>query len=488
MGELLVRRTYFGQNRTDLGKCTHHCRFFVVVESARALFFLAFRSIREYISLEYISLEYISLDLFCFVNLTSSCLLILWTVRRTIIRFLTGLQWDPSFGPNLRQKRNRQHDPKCRLKSSQVKSVYFNHPPQGNSSNYYIILGLTDKAAPPTSQQSEWSIDTWKSVQIYSRFELRERLFRTKRQVFESWSTWSPAVDRCTPGNLSIFRSKTQVFESWGAWSPAVDRWTPENLSRFIPGFWAKRASIQDEEAGFWVVGCLIACWGPLYTWNSVHIQVEEAGFCVLEYLIACRGPLYTWNSFYIHSRVELRGRLLREVIEATGFWVSQYFDCRGTLHTFERVDSRSAPDSARSEAGPALLAEVVVEVTCVDRCTPGNLPQIEPKEEKDWRGLFRNLRALRLPWISVHASISSSLPPPPSPPHHPPTELREESDWRDLFGGRSVLCLPWIAVHVRPFPPPPHITPPHTPHKTELWEERDWRDLFWNLRALHLP
>ena len=47
----------------------------------------------------------------------------------------------------------RQHDRKCRLKSSQVKSIYFNHPSQGNSTNYYLILGLRDKAAPSTSQQ-----------------------------------------------------------------------------------------------------------------------------------------------------------------------------------------------------------------------------------------------------------------------------------------------------------------------------------------------
>ena len=53
----------------------------------------------------------------------------------------------------LRQTRSRQHDRKCRLKSNQVKSVYFNHPSQGNSTNYYLILGLRDKAAPPTSQQ-----------------------------------------------------------------------------------------------------------------------------------------------------------------------------------------------------------------------------------------------------------------------------------------------------------------------------------------------
>ena len=48
---------------------------------------------------------------------------------------------------------SRQHDRKCRLKSNQVKSIYFNHPSQGNSTNYYLILGLRDKAAPPTSQQ-----------------------------------------------------------------------------------------------------------------------------------------------------------------------------------------------------------------------------------------------------------------------------------------------------------------------------------------------
>ena len=43
----------------------------------------------------------------------------------------------------------RQHNRKCRLKSSQ----YTYHRSQGNSTNYYLILGLRDKAAPPTSQQ-----------------------------------------------------------------------------------------------------------------------------------------------------------------------------------------------------------------------------------------------------------------------------------------------------------------------------------------------
>ena len=34
-----------------------------------------------------------------------------------------------------------------------VKLIYFNHPSQGNSANYYIILDPRDKAAPPTGQQ-----------------------------------------------------------------------------------------------------------------------------------------------------------------------------------------------------------------------------------------------------------------------------------------------------------------------------------------------
>ena len=49
------------------------------------------------------------------------------------------------------QTRSRQHDRKCRLTSGQVN--IFNYPSQGNSTNYYIILGRRDKVAPPTSQQ-----------------------------------------------------------------------------------------------------------------------------------------------------------------------------------------------------------------------------------------------------------------------------------------------------------------------------------------------
>ena len=55
------------------------------------------------------------------------------TVRRTLLRSQLAC-----------------NDRKGRLKSSQY---YFNHPSQGNSTNYYLILGPRDKAAPPRSQQ-----------------------------------------------------------------------------------------------------------------------------------------------------------------------------------------------------------------------------------------------------------------------------------------------------------------------------------------------
>ena len=54
---------------------------------------------------------------------------------------------EASFGPNLRQTRSRQHDRKCRLKS-----IYFNHPSQGNSTTISFWVPR-DKAAPPTSQR-----------------------------------------------------------------------------------------------------------------------------------------------------------------------------------------------------------------------------------------------------------------------------------------------------------------------------------------------
>ena len=85
---------------------------------------------------------------------------ILRTLRRTMIRFLTEhlvrriwfgqsrlyfiLNWlvmRCKLRPELAADAQQTAWWKCRLKSSQVKSVYFNHPSQGNSTNYYLILG-----------------------------------------------------------------------------------------------------------------------------------------------------------------------------------------------------------------------------------------------------------------------------------------------------------------------------------------------------------
>ena len=104
---------------------------------------------------------------------------ILRTVRRTMICFLTELlvhwTWFGQFDklyfilnwlvmrcklrPELVADAQQTAWSKMLAK---VKSIYFNHPSQGNSTNYYFILGPRDKAAPPTSQQiknslqSEW--------------------------------------------------------------------------------------------------------------------------------------------------------------------------------------------------------------------------------------------------------------------------------------------------------------------------------------------
>ena len=108
--------------------------------------------------------------------------------------------------------RSRQHDRKCRLK---VKSIYFNHPSQGNSTNYYFILGLRDKAAPPTSQpkfppKRVKNLATLSSIFIFSSStgELCSQPIRgndrrlTKgecsQKMLPSEAFWSPNISRST--------------------------------------------------------------------------------------------------------------------------------------------------------------------------------------------------------------------------------------------------------------------------------------------------
>ena len=92
---------------------------------------------------------------------------ILRTLRRTMIRFLIELLVRRTVQTLLRSKMacnemqasartcgRRTADSMIKnVGSSHVKSIYFHHPSQGNSTNYYLILGLRVKAAPPRSQQ-----------------------------------------------------------------------------------------------------------------------------------------------------------------------------------------------------------------------------------------------------------------------------------------------------------------------------------------------
>ena len=75
------------------------------------------------------------------------------TVPRTLLRSQLGCNEIQASARTCGRRATDSNNRKCRLKSSQVKSIYFNHPTQGNSTNYYLILGPQDKAAPPTSQQ-----------------------------------------------------------------------------------------------------------------------------------------------------------------------------------------------------------------------------------------------------------------------------------------------------------------------------------------------
>ena len=143
---------------------------------------------------------------------------ILRTLRRTMIRFLIELLlrriW---FGQSklyfilnwlvmrckLRPElaADAQQTAWCRLKSSQVKSIYFNHPSQGNSTNCYLILGLRDKAAPSTSQQINKfppkrvkNLATPSSIFIFVFFFIHRRALLSANQ--RQWSSNRANVPR----------------------------------------------------------------------------------------------------------------------------------------------------------------------------------------------------------------------------------------------------------------------------------------------------
>ena len=138
---------------------------------------------------------------------------ILRTVRRTMIRFLTELLvrriW---FGQSklyfilnwlvMRCKLRPEHAADTQQTAwskmyAKVKSIYFHHPSHGNSANYCLILGLRDKAAPPTSQQipseaSEEPSDTVIHFYFYFVFNHRRALLSANQRQWSSNRTNVP--------------------------------------------------------------------------------------------------------------------------------------------------------------------------------------------------------------------------------------------------------------------------------------------------------
>ena len=130
----------------------------------------AFPKLSSYLGLNWTSSRHSSClkPVLNWVNVCSAN--ILWTVWRTMICFLIELlvhrTWFGQFDklyfilnwlvmrcklrPELVADAQQTAWSKMLAK---VKSIYFNHPSQGNSTNYYFIMGPWDKAAPPTSQQ-----------------------------------------------------------------------------------------------------------------------------------------------------------------------------------------------------------------------------------------------------------------------------------------------------------------------------------------------
>ena len=115
------------------------------------------------------------------------------TVRRTI-----------SFSPNLRQKSSRQHCPNYRLKS-----IYFNHPSQDNSPNYYIILGPRDKATHMSVPSDASEVSTPSSIFIFISSSCTGELSllsNNQRQCSPNWAN-SPRTCRAKLFGLRTVRS-----------------------------------------------------------------------------------------------------------------------------------------------------------------------------------------------------------------------------------------------------------------------------------------
>ena len=128
----------------------------------------------------------------------------------------------------------RQHDRKCRLKSSQVKSIYFHHPSQGNSTNYYLILGPRDKAAPPTSQQ----------INKFPPKQVKNLATPSSIFIFISSSSTGELCSQSISGNV---RRIGRMFPEHVERSFLDPEYSFVTVQRILPTRFAKKSSLADS-------------------------------------------------------------------------------------------------------------------------------------------------------------------------------------------------------------------------------------------------
>ena len=133
-----------------------------------------------------------------FLNWTFSLPNMVWTVQTLLHSQLACNEMQASARTCSRRAADSMLE---NVGSSQVKSVYFNHPSQGNSTNYYLILGLRDKAAPSTSQQiikfppkRVKNLATPSSIFIFVFFSIYRRALLSANQ--RQWSSNRANVPR----------------------------------------------------------------------------------------------------------------------------------------------------------------------------------------------------------------------------------------------------------------------------------------------------
>ena len=142
---------------------------------------------------------------------------ILRTVRRSMIRFLIELlvrrTWFGRFD-------------ELYFKSS----VYFNHPSQGNSTNYYLILGPRDKAAPPTSQQ----------INKFPQKRMKNLATPSSIFIFISSSSTGELCSQPIRGNV---RRIGRMFPEHVEWSFLDPEYSFVAVRRILPTRFAKKSS-----------------------------------------------------------------------------------------------------------------------------------------------------------------------------------------------------------------------------------------------------